>query len=161
MVIAQDVSRGLTRSIASPVAHVGNVRPLEKGEKLMSAANWSNRIASARSNPVPPLNWLAERVRYYFDRHPEASREEFLLEAIRREIHFREQREKRNRGENQEAGRFSIARPAGGARLKRASTSAEAIRLHAWLNERLAVLHYERHGLWPRLRRLFFGSRPG
>jgi hypothetical protein len=27
------------------------------------------------------------------------------------------------------------------------------------LSERLAVLHYERHGLWPKLRRLLLGNR--
>ena len=37
--------------------------------------------------------------------------------------------------------------------------SAEDIRLHAWLAERLAVLHYERYGLWPKLRRFLFGNR--
>ncbi len=37
--------------------------------------------------------------------------------------------------------------------------SAEDVRVQAWLTERLAVLHYERHGLWPRLRRLFGGNR--
>jgi hypothetical protein len=31
----------------------------------------------------------------------------------------------------------------------------EDLRIHAWLNERLAVVHYERHGLWPRANRLF------
>jgi hypothetical protein len=41
----------------------------------------------------------------------------------------------------------------------RPTPSAEDIRLHAWLNERLAVLQYERSGLWPRLRRLLFGNR--
>jgi hypothetical protein len=108
----------------------------------MNAANWKYGIASARFNPVPRVNRLAERVRYYFDRHPEASRKEFLLEAVRREIHLREQREKPNRA----------GRPA---------PSAEDIRIHAWLNERLAALHYERHGLWPRVRRFFFGNRLG
>jgi len=33
----------------------------------------------------------------------------------------------------------------------------EDIRIHAWLNDRLAELHYQRHGLWPRLRRLLIG----
>jgi hypothetical protein len=31
----------------------------------------------------------------------------------------------------------------------------EDLRIHAWLNERLAAIHYERHGLWPRANRLF------
>jgi hypothetical protein len=30
----------------------------------------------------------------------------------------------------------------------------EDMGIHAWLNERLAVLRYERHGLWPRAKRL-------
>jgi hypothetical protein len=30
----------------------------------------------------------------------------------------------------------------------------EDIRIHAWLNGRLAALHYERHGVWPRANRL-------
>jgi hypothetical protein len=30
----------------------------------------------------------------------------------------------------------------------------EDLRIHAWLNERLAVVHYERHGLRPRANRL-------
>jgi hypothetical protein len=37
--------------------------------------------------------------------------------------------------------------------------TAEDVRIHAWLSRRLAVLHYERHGLWPKLRRLLFGNR--
>jgi len=49
-----------------------------------------------------------------------------------------------------DAVRWSAARP----RL-----TAEDLRLHAWLAERLAVLHYERHGLWPRLRRFLFANR--
>jgi hypothetical protein len=104
---------------------------------------------------VPPVNWLAERVRHYFDQHPEVYREEFLLEAVRREIHFREQRATGNgagpvRRQGQRTNRWSTARP---------PLSAEDIRIHAWLTERLAVLHYERYGLWPKLRRFLLGNR--
>src|SRR5713101_4783019 len=70
---------------------------LTRGEKLMVAANPNDRIPSAGSSPVPPVNRLAERVRHYFDQHPEVSRQEFLLEAPLREIHFREQRATGNR----------------------------------------------------------------
>jgi hypothetical protein len=78
-----------------------------------------------------------------------------LLEAVRREIHFREQRETENgaapaRREGEGTSRWSTARP---------PLSAEDIRLHAWLTERLAVLHYERYGLWPKLRRFLLGNR--
>jgi hypothetical protein len=38
--------------------------------------------------------------------------------------------------------------------------SAEEIRLHAWLMERLMLLHHERYGWWPRIRRFLFDSRP-
>ena len=103
---------------------------------------------------MSPINRLAQRVGYYFDRHPEASRDEFLLEALQRQLDCREQWESRNRAgfgspQYQEAQRRSITRPV---------VSAEDIRIHAWLNERLAVLHHERHGAWPRLRRFFFGD---
>ncbi|SRR5579871_5093114 len=112
-------------------------------------------MPSARSRLMPPSNRLVDHVRRYFDRHPEVSREEFLLEAVRREIHAREQRETDRRARpmlraHRGANRWSTTR---------SPLTAEDIRIHAWLNERLAVLHHERHGLWPRLRRVFFGSR--
>jgi hypothetical protein len=102
----------------------------------MVAVNSNDRIPSARANPVLPDSPLAQRVRHYFEQQPEVAREEFLLEAVRRGIHFR----------NTE----STTRP---------SLSAEDIHLHAWLTERLAMLHYERHGLWPKLRRFLFDNR--
>ena len=121
----------------------------------MAAANPNDRIPSARSNPMPPSNQLAERVRRYFDRHPEVSRKAFLLEAVRREIHAREQRGRDWRTwpmwrERPGANRWSTTRP---------RYTAEDIRSYAWLTDRLAVLHRERHGLWGRLWRVFFGSR--
>jgi hypothetical protein len=119
--IAQGASRGF------PFEDVNEVSYLTKEGKLMSATNWNDRIPSVRSKPVPPVNRLAERVGYNFDRDPKTSRDEFLLEAVPQD---------------------STRRP----------LSAEDLRLHAWLTERLAVLHYQRHGLWPRLRRFFFGT---
>jgi hypothetical protein len=119
----------------------------------MVPANWDERLPSA--NTVLPVHRLAERVRQYFDQHPEVSQGEFLLDALQWEIHFREQ---------QEAGH----RPWPARREDRGSRrcldmgpppTAEDIRLHAWLSERLALLHYERHGLWPKVRRFLFGNR--
>jgi len=95
----------------------------------MVAANSNDRIPFVGSNHVPPVNRLAERVRHYFDQYPEVAREEFVLES-RRE----------------------------GTRTARPPLSAEDIRIHAWLIERLAIVHYERHGLWPKLRRFLFGN---
>jgi hypothetical protein len=118
----------------------------------MVAGNPNDRIPSDGSNPVPPVNRLAERVRHYFDLHPELAHEKFLLEAIRREIDFREQTETENgAGLARQEGRGTSRWPTSRPRL-----SAEDIRIHAWLTERLAVLHYERHGLWPKLRRFLF-----
>jgi hypothetical protein len=37
---------------------------------------------------------------------------------------------------------------------QRRPLTEEDTRIHAWLNERLALLHYERYGLWPRANRL-------
>jgi len=115
----------------------------------------NDRIPSDGSDLVPSPSRLSGRVRHYFDEHPEASREEFLLEALRREIHFRRQRQL-----GKEAGRVRWE----GARTSSSSAarpplSAEDICIHAWLAERLALLHYERYGLWPRLRRFLFGNR--
>jgi hypothetical protein len=121
----------------------------------MVAANPNFRIPSNESNSLQPVNRLAERVRHYFDQHPELGHEKFLLEDIRRGINFREQPASENqavpaRREDERINRWSAARR---------PLSAEDIRIHAWLIERLAAIHYERYGLWPRLRRCLFGNR--
>jgi hypothetical protein len=127
---------------------------LTRGEKLMVASNPNDRSPSAGSGLVPPVNRLAERVRHYFDRHPEASQEEFLLDAVGREIVVREREDDGNghlhtRPEGQRTGPRSGYRP---------PLTEEDIRIHAWLNERLAALHRERNGLWSKIRRLLFGN---
>jgi hypothetical protein len=38
--------------------------------------------------------------------------------------------------------------------------TAEDLRIHAWIDERLAALHREWHGLWAKVRRFLFGNRP-
>jgi hypothetical protein len=42
----------------------------------------------------------------------------------------------------------------------RSPLTAEDLRIHAWLNERLAVLHREQHGLWAKVRWVLLGDRP-
>jgi len=128
---------------------------LARGEKVMVAANPNDRIPSAGSKPVPPVKRLAERIHHYFDQHPEVSQEEFLRKAVAREIDIREQRE---------TGKGAGLARRKGRRINRWSTersplSAEDVRIHAWLNERLAVLHPEQDGLWSILRRFLFGNR--
>jgi hypothetical protein len=101
-----------------------------------------------------PSDGLADRIRQYFDRHPEVSREEFLLDALDREIDQREQ------GEADGAGRPStdgLSADRGEALWPRWSEAD--VRGHAWLNQRMAVLRRERRGWWQRLRRLLSGGR--
>ncbi len=114
----------------------------------MPAANPNNSIPSVGFNSVPPINHLGDRIRHYFDQHPEVSREKFLMEAVRREIDYREQRERARprRGKN-EATRSTAAR---------SQPNAEDLRVRASVAQRLAVFHYERCGLWPKVRRFFF-----
>ena len=38
--------------------------------------------------------------------------------------------------------------------------TAEDLRIHAWINERLAVVHRERHGPWAKVLRFLFGNCP-
>jgi hypothetical protein len=100
--------------------------------------NW--RLSPAAANPAPPVNRLAERARHYFARHPEVSPQEFLLDALGRELILRE-------------GPGTSPWPA-----YRPPLTEEDLRIHALLDERLAALHRERHGLWSRVRRLLFGN---
>jgi hypothetical protein len=103
----------------------------------------NDRAPSERPAPAPPVNRLAGRVRPYFDDEADAFTDEFFLEALRRDILLR-----RWRGAG--PARRVAARPL---------LTAEDLHLHAWLNERLEAVRYERHGLWPRLRRLLLGDR--
>jgi hypothetical protein len=57
------------------------------------------------------------------------------LDAVRREIHFREESETRPR------------------------VTPEDIRIHAWLNERLVMLHHQRYGFWRRVKRFLSRNR--
>jgi hypothetical protein len=110
----------------------------------MVAANQSYPFVPTSSYRVPRAHLLAERLRRYFDRHPEVSREAFLLDAVQKEIDSRERQVKRA-ASGQGAGR-------------RIKLTAEDIRIHNRLNERLAALHRHRHGLWSKLRRFVFGT---
>jgi hypothetical protein len=55
--------------------------------------------------------------------------------------------------------RRTVHRQAGHVHHYRPPLSLEDIRLHALLNERLAALHRERHGLWPTMQRFLWGKR--
>jgi hypothetical protein len=125
------------------------------GEKLMAAFDSNDPIPPDRSNALVPVNRLNEHPRHSFDQHAAVFIPGSLLEVFLREIRLHEEEEARNetwpvRSESDWTGASSIDRP---------PLTDEDIRLHAWLHERLAILHYERHGLWPRLRRFLFGNR--
>jgi hypothetical protein len=107
----------------------------------MVALNRNGRFSPAASNPNSPVNPMAERVRWYFVRHPEVVPEDFLLDAVGRELARRE-----GLGPNSWSA-------------NRSRLTEEDIRLHAWLNERLTALHRERHRLGPSMRRFFLGNR--
>jgi hypothetical protein len=106
----------------------------------MVAPDLNHHIAATAHQGMSQGNPVGERLRHYFDRHPEVFRQEFLLDAVRRELLIREQTETRNSS-------------------PRSSISAADIAVHAWLSQRLAMLHAERDGIWGRLRRFFFGNR--
>jgi hypothetical protein len=120
----------------------------------MVAANPTYRLLFASSKPVPPANYLTEHVRRYFDRQAEVSRAAFVRDVLPRESRFRSRKDQGN-------GRWHARLESPGILPLSASrpplTEAD-IRIHAWLNERLAALHHQRHGLWSKIRRLLFGS---
>jgi hypothetical protein len=117
--------------------------------------NLNERIPSGGSELVPPVNRLVERVRRYFAQHPEVSREEFLRDAVEREIVVRE-REDDGNGPLRARPEGPRTDPRSGYRPP---LTEEDIRIHRWLNERLAAVHRERNGLWSKVRRLIFGYR--
>jgi hypothetical protein len=89
-----------------------------------------------------------------FVRDLEFSRDAFLRNAVRRASNFRGRKDKGNglwhaHLEGLEISPRSAYRPA---------LSEEDIRIHAWLNERLAALHHERRGLWSKIGRFLFGN---
>jgi hypothetical protein len=88
---------------------------------------------------------LTERVHHYFDRHPELSREEFVLKAVQHELDTVEREE--NYGMRRSPSSPSFP-------------TAQDIRIHAWLNGRLMKLHRERSSLWARLCGLFSRKHP-
>jgi hypothetical protein len=97
-------------------------------------------LPSPRSDASLPVNRLADRVRHYFDRHPEVAPTDFLAEAIHKEIAAREELESR-------AYRFIRPRP----------VTEEDVRLHTWLTERVTGLRRPTTGFWSRARHFLFG----
>ena len=122
----------------------------------MVAINPNNRIQSEGSVPIRPVNSLAEHARLYFEQHPEVSKEDFLREAVEKEINFREQ------GITRDVDRLAH-RECEGANVRH-PISERDLRIHAQLIERLMLLHDEKlkqRDLWHKIRQLFLGNRLG
>jgi len=98
---------------------------------------------------------LSQRLAHYFDRHPELSREQFLLDALQREVTVREQRDRWYGFRYAHAtDRKTSTRSAYGQEL----TNLDS-RIHDLLSERLSKLRRRPRGLWPRIQRLLGVSR--
>jgi hypothetical protein len=119
----------------------------------MVAVTPKSQVASAGSRFTSQVNRLAGRVRDFFAQHPNVQREEFLLDAVRREIDFLERAEQKPVAAGVGAGREK----AGHWPMAHRPLRPEDVRAGAELAQRVAVLHYEKYGLWPRLRRRIFG----
>jgi hypothetical protein len=107
----------------------------------MFTANATFRSFAFPMNAMPNAERTVDALRRYFVRHPEVAPQEFVLQAIEKEIGAREQTE---------APAFHAAP----APTKWVPPSAEDVRIHAWLNSRLKTMHQQRHGLWSKIRRL-------
>jgi hypothetical protein len=97
----------------------------------MTDFNRISRFSSGESNPAP-IHRLADYFRHSFSEPFERAKATHRPQQVRISTGW------------------TRARP--GHRLP---LTEEDLRIHAWLNERLAAIHYERHGLWPRANRLF------
>jgi hypothetical protein len=115
-----------------------------EGQKSMGSNDFDNRFPH-----------VAARIRRYFRQHPGVAREKFFLDAVRREICFRERKSIENRAEHvlrkYELPHGRLANPL--------PPTAKDIFIHGMLAERVAFLHNERYGLWPMLRRFLCCNR--
>jgi hypothetical protein len=83
---------------------------------------------------------LGERIERYFHLHPDVSRAEFIFEAVRHELSLREQRK-------------YAAQDAVHAEFHADSDNLDE--QCAAVAVRLTDLQYQRHGIWPRMKRFF------
>jgi hypothetical protein len=91
----------------------------------MVAPNHSYAVPRIASNAKPQTHAVSDRVRRYFDEHPQESRDDFLFGARQHETGSRQ------------------------------PLTIDDMRIHAWLIERQAILDRERSGWRSRAKRLF------
>jgi hypothetical protein len=119
----------------------GDTEQVEKGERVMVAydRNSLNSLSKSRATRSAAANELSDHVDRYFREHPDVSREAFLLHALGRELADRERQEQPNRGAT-------------------FNDPEENEQQSAEIAMRLAAMNYQRHGVWPRVRRFFSHS---
>jgi hypothetical protein len=133
---------------AQPFARFRATDDFRRGAPMI-ARNPPQRHDSHVQALVPPGNRLAQRLARYFALHPHVSREEFLVTALEKELDYRAA----DLGWKPLAPGHPGDRPSHRWVEERRPLTEEDLRIHAWLMERLALLHHERHGWWPKLRR--------
>jgi hypothetical protein len=115
----------------------------------MIGPNSPQRLHAHALDLVPRAHRLAQRLDRYFAQHPNVSREEFLMAALEKELDARAPELGRKvwpsvRLESHQPRRWVD---------ERRPLTEEDLRIHAWLSERLALLHREPQGWWPKVRR--------
>lgn len=116
----------------------------------MAASSAIFRSFAQTGTSISDADRTVETLRQYFVQHPEVEPREFVLQAVENEIVSREGQESKRR-------RFARAnRPWRDAAER---PTAEDVRIHAWLQNRLMRLHQERSGLRAKMHRFFTGNR--
>jgi hypothetical protein len=111
----------------------------------------SERMGHAPGVEAP----LRDRLQRYFDCHPEVSPQDFLLQAVRREIGEREQKDRVVDSMLAGAGPLPS-----GPSLRTPVITEEDVRIHAWLNQRLLLMTRQRQSVWGKARRFIRGLLP-
>jgi hypothetical protein len=109
----------------------------------MIPANRISHLSSADLDGRWPANRLGERLHHYFDRHPDVSRSEFLVEAVQKELAVRDEQA------HGVAPAWSYARPQ--------PVTEEDVRIHTWLTDHVLALRPQPKKLWDRVRHVLFG----
>jgi len=121
------------------------------GGKLHGGKLHATKLHGGSQTTNRSLQQLVGRVHSFFRRHPEISRNEFLLDAVKNELGLLEK---------QETCQAVVSRTSPQARRLPQNNQVpdeQFVNRVAAVTERLARLHDQRYGLWPQVRRFFFG----
>jgi hypothetical protein len=115
-----------------------------------SYENGPYRPAADQETERRIANWLKD----FFQRHPEVSRQDFLMHAIKSELVYRQRRDTTPWPRTTHAGKAWAA----SAAAHRTRPTVEERRGEDLVAERLMALNYQRHGLWPLIHRFLTGK---